>query len=54
MAWNRTGGVVTLTRLQRARRYEQPVWVYFGVIFVILLPWMPRPAMIPFCPKTNA
>lgn len=27
---------------------------YFGVIFVILLPWMPSPAISPFWPKTNA
>ena len=27
---------------------------YFGVIFVILLPWIPRPAISPFWPKTNA
>ena len=28
--------------------------VYFGVIFVILLPCRPRPAMSPFCPKMKA
>ena len=27
---------------------------YFGVIFEILLPWRPMPAISPFCPKTNA
>ena len=27
---------------------------YFGVILVILLPWMPRPAISPFCPKMTA
>jgi hypothetical protein len=27
---------------------------YFGVIFVILLPCMPRPAISPFWPKTKA
>jgi hypothetical protein len=27
---------------------------YFGLIFVILLPWMPIPAISPFWPKTNA
>src|SRR6478736_5911486 len=30
------------------------VTIYFGVIFVILLPCMPRPAISPFCPKTKA
>ena len=28
--------------------------VYLGVIFVILLPCIPRPAISPFCPKTKA
>ena len=27
---------------------------YLGVIFLILLPCMPRPAISPFCPKTTA
>jgi hypothetical protein len=27
---------------------------YLGVIFVILLPCIPRPAISPFCPKTKA
>jgi hypothetical protein len=27
---------------------------YFGLIFVILLPWMPIPAINPFWPNTNA
>jgi len=27
---------------------------YLGVIFVILLPWMPSPAIRPFCPKMTA
>ena len=27
---------------------------YLGVILLILLPCMPRPAISPFCPKTKA
>ncbi len=27
---------------------------YFGLILVILLPWMPSPAISPFWPKMNA
>src|SRR4029453_6667460 len=40
--FHRSGSVAT----PRAR--------YFGVIFVILLPCMPRPAISPFWPKTKA
>ena len=31
-----------------------PTSGYLGVIFVILLPCIPRPAISPFCPKTKA
>ena len=46
--WKRLGPPIS-TAITARRRFR-----YFGVIFVILLPWMPRPAISPFCPKTNA
>ena len=55
---------VVAQRVSRCRyRRRVPVQVcavlrarsrYWGVIFEILLPWMPSPAISPFCPNTKA
>ena len=43
-------GHIEITTTRRLRPYQS----YFGVIFVILLPWSPRPAMRPPWLKMNA
>jgi hypothetical protein len=51
-ARNRSGALGTA--IHCTKRGTRCLPVYFGLILVILLPWMPSPAINPFWPKINA
>ena len=49
-----TAGAVPVNHTQGGRNTGSIESSYLGVILLILLPCMPRPAISPFCPKTQA